>query len=142
MNELPYVLPLGQPIRFLAFSWDEHWEFDCPSVVLAPVVRYSPNGEDPEDLIEEVAEELCELATCGQSLSPGLTAPDLEEFASRGWNLEHIRAAAEAKLRGEKVSRRYRFGEAVELWLTFKHEEEDDEVVLTFTVSRSPSGVA
>jgi hypothetical protein len=142
VNDPSYVLPLGQPLRFLAFSWDEQWKSDCPSVVLAPVVRYSPNGEDPEDLIEEVAEELCELAACGQSLSPDLPTTDLGEFAWRGWNVEDIRAAAEAKLRGEKVSRRYRFGEAVELWLTFQHVEEDDEVVLTFTVSRSPSGVA
>jgi hypothetical protein len=141
MNEPSYVLPLGQPIRFLAFSWDEQWEFDCPCVVLEPVVSYSSNGEDPEDLIKEIAEDLCALAAGGQALPCGLTCPDLEEFAWRGWNLEDIRAAAEAKLRGEKVARRYRFGEAVERWLTFQHVEEVGEVALTFTVSRSASGV-
>lgn len=32
--------------------WNEGWEFDCPVCVLRPVVRFSPNGDHADALVE------------------------------------------------------------------------------------------
>lgn len=34
--------------------WDEGWEFDHPSCILRPVVRFSPNGTSAEGMVEDL----------------------------------------------------------------------------------------
>lgn len=98
MKQIDYIVPLGVPVRLLAIEWREHWEFDFPCLLLAPVVRYYCGTTDTEDAIEDVASTLAlnwELGkACRQSLTPG----ELHEFSWRGWCLKEIADMAEFML--------------------------------------------
>ena len=48
----------GKVVTVDVLTWDEDWEFDNPVCILRPVVRYSPNGDDPYRMVEELAEDL------------------------------------------------------------------------------------
>lgn len=75
----------GDIVDFVGISWNEkEWDFDHPTVLLSPVVRYSPNGDSVESLIEDVA---CEL-----SWEDDVEDEDVEdEFEWRGWKLSNLR---------------------------------------------------
>lgn len=45
----------GSEIIVDVLRWDEGWDFDCPVCVIRPVVRFSPNGEHADELVEELA---------------------------------------------------------------------------------------
>ena len=47
----------GTEITIDVLVWQEGWDFDHPTVVLRPVLRYSPNGDDAEQMIEDMCEE-------------------------------------------------------------------------------------
>ena len=49
------TIPFDTPILFRVIRWDEHWEFDCPTVLVSPIERYSPNGKYCETMIEDAA---------------------------------------------------------------------------------------
>lgn len=84
----------GDIVEFIAISWNEsHWEFDYPTVVLSPVTRYSPNGEHPEMMIEDLTIE----CVCG-----GVKNHDYsDEFNWRGWKLSTLQKVARERLDGK-----------------------------------------
>jgi hypothetical protein len=87
----------GDVVTFLAISWDEpQWDFDYPTVVLEPCISYSPNGNAPESMIEDMAISLC----CGDDLEDENVS---EEFDWRGWKIPTIHKAAKAALQGKDV---------------------------------------
>lgn len=34
--------------------WHEGWDFDCPVCILRPVIRFSPNGEQADQMVEDL----------------------------------------------------------------------------------------
>jgi hypothetical protein len=81
-------------IEFLAISWDEpHWDFDYPTLLLEPVIQYSPNGDAAEFMIEDATISLC----CDETLED-------EDFSEeedwRGWKLSRIKRVAKRRLAG------------------------------------------
>lgn len=50
----------GDIIQVVAISWDEpEWEYDYPTVIVEPIIRYSEEGLHPEQMIEDLAIDLC-----------------------------------------------------------------------------------
>lgn len=47
----------GTELTVDVLRWDAGWEFDCPVCVLRPVVRFSPNGEEADQIAESLAED-------------------------------------------------------------------------------------
>ena len=84
----------GDIIEFLAISWDEpQWEFDYPTVVLFPAIRYSPNGEHPELMIENLAID----CVCGAVKNHDYS----EEFTWRRWKISTLKKVARERLAGK-----------------------------------------
>lgn len=82
-------------IEFLAIAWDEpQWEFDYPTVVLFPVIRYSPNGEAPEKMIQDLAIDFA----CGEDVTD---QDNSEEFNWRGWKISTLRKVAKERMEGK-----------------------------------------
>lgn len=39
-------------VEFIALEWHEpQWEFDHPTVILSPIIQYSPNGTSAETTV-------------------------------------------------------------------------------------------
>lgn len=85
----------GDIVEFLAISWNEpQWEFDYPTVVLKPVIRYSPNGTSPDGMIEDLALDMC----CdGKIMNEDVS----EEFKWRKWQLRTLNKVAKERLNGK-----------------------------------------
>ena len=49
----------GTEIRIRALRWDDGWEFDCPAVVIDPVLRVRENGESLEGIVEDLCIDAC-----------------------------------------------------------------------------------
>lgn len=101
VEESPKVV-LDQPVRFLALAWHEsHWEFDHPTLLLEPVLRYSPNGIHCESMVEDA---IIDLSLALEYGDPIRDETDLDrEFEWRGWNLRRLRAIAEKLRQGREV---------------------------------------
>lgn len=44
----------GTELTIDVLRWDEGWDFDGPVCVLRPVIRFSPNGESAEHMVEDL----------------------------------------------------------------------------------------
>ncbi len=85
----------GDIIEFIAISWDEpQWEFDFPCVILKPVIEYSPNGDYPDYMIEEMAISLM----CGDEIQDEDVS---EEFTWRQWKITKLKQVAKDRLAGK-----------------------------------------
>jgi hypothetical protein len=108
-------VPEGVPVRFLALEWQEGWELDHPSVLLEPVVRYSPYGDSCEKVIKD--------AVLGVAIDYGFGLPTMhrdvgDEFAWQKWSLAWLHRVAVACLAGKQFpTKQYR---AVERWVVFR----------------------
>lgn len=128
----------GQPVRFLAVEWREPWEFDHPTAVLEPVFRYSPNGTSPESMTEDAAIDICLDAEKGRPTRAGMHPSDVKEFAWRGWDVDELRGAAEAVLRGEPAKFGDGFVGVLEEYVVFrKTGNEIDSVVVDSREARN-----
>lgn len=119
---------VGKPIRFLAIEWREDWEFDNPACLVEPVFRYSPNGTPLENMIEDAAIDIAINTENDEGTTIDLSPGDLKEFEWRGWTADAIRAAAEAKLRGEDVKLGTQGVIVEEVWLVFRDDDGDGQL--------------
>jgi hypothetical protein len=88
----------GDIIEFLFLRWDEHWEFDFPCIMAAPVFQYSPNGDDPESWIEDIAVDLGSMGTTHDE------GDDFAEAEWRNWpSAKRFKAIIKERLRGKKT---------------------------------------
>lgn len=86
---------IGDVIEFICLSWTEaQWEFDHPVVVLKPILKYSPNGDGRDNMIEDMAFDLC----CGDDIKDEDCA---EEFKWRHWNIKTLNKVAKDRLTGK-----------------------------------------
>lgn len=115
------TITLGIPVRFRAVEWREDWEFDHPSCLLLPVVRYSPNGDDCERMIEEAAIDIAIGMETGKHARDEIVS---REFEWRGWSMNRLRTVAAQALRGHRFPRKqYR---AVEKFIVFERNTEGE----------------
>ena len=49
----------GAEIRIRGLRWDDGWEFDCPVVIIDPVLRVHENGDSLEGIIESLCIDAC-----------------------------------------------------------------------------------
>lgn len=120
-------------VEFIVLEWREpQWEFDHPTVVLSPIVLYSPNGESAGQMVEDICIDLCINA---DELEGGkeLESEDVSrEFKWRRWNLKTMHKVAKARLAGKDD---WKTREARVTRQKVKFFEEDGE--LQFTVVES-----
>lgn len=90
-----YKVPVGQTVDVLAIRWDDGWEFDAPTVVLEPVVRYT--DRHLESAVEDVLIDLVCDHDFGKPIRKGLHPSEKKEFEWRQWSLDDLRAAAEGR---------------------------------------------
>lgn len=86
----------GDKIEFVGISWNEpHWEFDHPTVVLEPSIRYSPNGITCENMFEDLAIDM----SIDEKI---LDSEDVSiEFDWRGWKLNRLKRVAKERFEGK-----------------------------------------
>jgi hypothetical protein len=96
---LSYAVEYNKPIRFLAIEWRENWDRDYPSLILEPVIRYSPFGRDLQGFVEDLVDDISMDLSCGDEVSKSYDG-DLAEFEMRGWDIQKIKDYAELLLRG------------------------------------------
>lgn len=86
MSTTPTALVVADGTEFTitGLEWREDWEFDHPTVILSPVKRYSPNGDSPEQMVEELLID----AACDGKL---LDHDDRQEFEWRGWSWTNLK---------------------------------------------------
>lgn len=114
-------IQMNAPVRFLAVEWREDWEFDHPSCLLLPVVRYSPNGDSCEQMIEDAAIDIALDLETGKSTLDEIVS---REFEWRGWSLDRLRTVARQALRGRQFPMKaYR---AVEQSIVFERNTEGE----------------
>ena len=90
----------GDVIDFIGLEWQEpQWEFDHPTVILKPLISYSPNGESAEKMIEDMCIDLCITADDIQENSM-LDEDVSKEFGWRRWNLSRMKTVASNRLNG------------------------------------------
>lgn len=87
----------GDIVEIIAIDWDEpHWEFGHPCVIVSPIIRYSPNGESPEKMIEDLVIDLiCEEDVESKDIS--------REFEWRGWKLNTLKKVCRDRLAGKET---------------------------------------
>ena len=88
------------------------------------MLRYSPNGVDPETMIEDAAIDIVADMDWDESTTyahPG----DLKEFAWRGWNWKTLKSVAHSYLRGDKIPLGVGYVKVVEMYATFYEHPED-----------------
>ncbi|MHC5542819.1 hypothetical protein ACYOEI_31730 [Singulisphaera rosea] len=121
-----FVVTEGVPIRFLALQWSEGWEFDHPTVLLEPVVRYSPFGVMCERMIEEVAVDIAIDADDDPTtvIRDALDNDGVrQEFEWRGWSIANLRRVAKKALAGKRFPQKHYHAE--EQWLVFFRTPQD-----------------
>ena len=85
----------GDIVEFIGISWDEpQWEFDYPSVILKPIIKYSSSGTSCDTMIENMAIDLC----CEIDLEDDNIE---DEFKWRGWDLSRLNRVVRERLNGK-----------------------------------------
>lgn len=113
------AIALGRPIRFVAVQWvEDQWDHDHPTLLLEPMIRYSPNGQSVERMIEDAVEEI------GEAFRQGIKLEDedvTKEFDWRKWSIDKITRLAFKILSGRSIPG-YR---AISRWHHFAREDGD-----------------
>lgn len=50
---------VGQKMTIRTMRWDDGWEFDCPVVILSPVVSVAEDGRSIEQMVESFLIDCC-----------------------------------------------------------------------------------
>lgn len=100
-------IKLDKIYRFIAISWSEpSWQFEKPTVLLAPVIRYTTNYDGADGLIENTAIDLCLAYEDTGYIEKNLSSFDQDEFNWRGWTLENLKRRAREQLAGKESIRK------------------------------------
>ncbi len=87
----------GMTVDFDVLTWDDGWEFDCPAVLLFPVVKCFESGISGDRLIESVLEDAC-IAD-----DPTLRSDDFQkQWGWRGYKLPVLRRRFRESLSGKR----------------------------------------
>jgi hypothetical protein len=50
---------VGKPYKLLAIEWRENWEFDNPSALLEPIFRDFSDGQELDNIFEDMCIDIC-----------------------------------------------------------------------------------
>ena len=90
----------GTEIVVKILEWyEESWEFDRPTLVLFPVIRYSPNGKSVEYMAEDLGINLC---VEGKAENHDYTS----ELEWRGWKLDYLNKVYSQVRKGKKFPKK------------------------------------
>lgn len=89
----------GTIITVDGLRFDADWEFDCPVLILRPVIKYSPNGESIDSMIED----LCIDAAIDEEI---VSEDVSREFEWRGWNINYFKRVFVQALKGKNFPKR------------------------------------
>jgi len=81
----PRMPQKGERIVLRGCVWDEHWEYDCPSILYFPFKSYSSSAYDSfavDDMAERAISNLLDGRESGR-----WDKGDLEEFRWRRWSV-------------------------------------------------------
>lgn len=92
----PIKITEGMVIECDTLEWDDGWEFDRPSMMLAPIVRCYEDGSHHERIVEDVMID----AVCNGELK----SQDWL-WGWRGWKLPVLRRRFRESLAGKKFPR-------------------------------------
>lgn len=55
-NQTATRIPVGDgtTLTFDVLRWHEGWDFDCPVCILRPVIRFSPNGDEADQIVDDL----------------------------------------------------------------------------------------
>lgn len=88
----------GDKIELVGISWEEsHWEYDYPTVVLSPLLRYSPNGEGCGTMFEDLMIDMCIEKRIPESEDVS------QEFNWRGWKLNRLKQVVRERFSGKNT---------------------------------------
>ncbi len=126
----------GDVVEFNVLLWHEpQWDFDHPTVVLAPVVAYSPNGKSAENMIEDICIDLCvevDLEADGEK-SKEITDEDVAtEFTWRRWDIKRMKKVFANRMVGKED---WKSKSAVATKTIVKFEMLEGEMVFTYLQS-------
>jgi hypothetical protein len=113
----------GDVVTFRAVSWDAGWEYDCPTVIVAPVRKYSTSVNDAEAFIETICDDLA----CGDDVKDDDTA---KEFRWRQWTWKRLEARHKRR-RDNCVTMRVEF-----------YEDDEGDLAWRRMVKRDPAKAA
>ena len=89
----------GTIITIDAIRWNDGWDFDCPGLILRPVLRYYDNGSRLDDMIEDLCIDAC--------VDKKIESEDIaHEFEWRGWNLKYLKNVFNQALKGKRFPNR------------------------------------
>jgi hypothetical protein len=116
-QEAPRVpVVAGTTLTFDVLRWDEGWDFDCPVCVLRPVLRFSPNGEHADQIVDDL---------CVDAITDGyLTSEDTEDgLIDRQYPLASLKQRWAAAWRGKEFPvRQYTASRFVARFMDDPHE--------------------
>lgn len=95
MKTEPIPLKEGMVFRCDTLRWNDGWEFDCPSMMLSPVIRCYETGAHHENIVENVMiDGVCDGV---------LKSEDFQRtWGWRGYNLSTLRRRFREALAGKK----------------------------------------
>lgn len=121
----PIKIKEGDVITFDTLRWNDGWEFDCPSMILRPVIRCCEDGSHCEGMVEDVMMD----AVCGNNILP---TEDFEtQWGWRRYNLNTLRRRFREALAGKRFPVAHYFAER----MTVKVVKDDDGELTWETVS-------
>lgn len=110
----------GDCVTFDVLRWDEGWDFDCPVVVLRPIVRFSPNGEHAEEMVESCLEDA--------SIDGELRSHEHDDIIDRQYPIGQLKRRWREAWTGKKEFPVKQYT-AHRIVARFVHDDEDDCLV-------------
>lgn len=78
--------------------WNDGWEFECPSMMLSPVIRCFETGAHHEQIVEDV---LIDAIVGGEFVSQSFE----QQWGWRGYNLRTLQRRFYEALKGKRFPR-------------------------------------
>lgn len=95
MSKIIEIKP-GTKLVCDTLRWDDGWEFDCPSMMISPVVRCFENGNHHSTIVENV---LIDAVVSGKLIKDD--KKDFEDWVWRGYKLPVLRRRFKEALAGK-----------------------------------------
>jgi hypothetical protein len=126
----PKTIVAGSEIVVDVLRWNEGWEFDCPVCILRPVVRFSPNGDDAEQMVENLA---IDAAVTGHLQSTEVGA---DGVVDKQYPLKALKRRWAANRRGVQFPRLQYSASRFRVRFIASSERDAEPGELTFTVEK------
>jgi hypothetical protein len=125
----------GDIVEFVVLEWHEpQWEFDHPTVMLLPIVQYSPSTS-AETMIEDLCIDLAIEADTIESPKEIESEDVYKEFEWRGWSLKRMITVAKNRLKG-KEDWKSRYAKVIKQKVKFITEDNETSFTILKTIKK------